>query len=180
MAKKLNSYILEDDIIRRMKRMIQETKDDGLERQFDFCADRKSNILLGRNRCIGKTCSVTSRKICKFGEDLVGSFHTHPIPFSEKPSSADIFNMMNEGLGCVGSATTNQIKCLIFKDGEQRKNYPYMKNVYNDIIKLENIEREITEGAEERPYLWPKISKQLDSLKVKNEIIDKYFSTQNL
>lgn len=163
-----------------MRYMIQKTKDDGLERQFDFCADRKTNILLDRNRCTGDTCSVTSRKICKFGEDLVGSFHTHPIPFSEKPSSGDIFNMMNEGLGCVGSATTDKIKCLIFKDGKQRRDYRYMKKVYDDIQKLEEKERDITKDAEKRPYTRLKISKQLDSLKDKDDIINKYFTTQNL
>jgi len=39
------------------------------------------------------------------------------------------------------------------------------------------MEIEITQDMLEKPELWPKISAQMDNLKEKDKVIDKYFKT---
>lgn len=174
MPAKLNSYILKDRTINSMKEMIQKTRDDKLERQFDLCLCKKTGTLFHMNECVGDICSVMSRKICVGGE-FKGSYHTHPKPFSEKPSTGDLLNILNEGMGCVGSAETNKIKCLIFN--ERNREYKYLSEAYNDIKEVDDIENDIVGDAAKKPELWPKIAKQVDSLKEKDEVIRKYFRT---
>lgn len=170
---KLNSYTLKDNTIDTMRNMIHDTKIDKLERQFDFCAQH-NNILSDMNRCIGDQCSVISRKVCVEGK-FTGTYHTHPSPFSEKPSSGDLLNIQSEGMGCVGSAKTNRIRCFIYKDGE--KGYEYYKGAHEDLRKVDEMEKEIVGDAIKKPELWPKIAKQIDALKEKDRVIHKYFKT---
>lgn len=177
MPTKLNSYILHDNTIDTMKEMISETKQDKLERQFDFCHNPKTNILIPENRCIGNVCSVTSRKTCIGTEKFIGTYHTHPEPFSEKPSSGDLFNIQGEGMGCVGSAFTNRIRCYIFKAKE--KDYEYIKEVNKDLEKIDDIEleieRKIIDKTGKTKESWQMIARKEDSLKEKDKVINKYF-----
>lgn len=175
MPKNLNSYILKDRTIKSMKEFIDKTKIDKLERQFDLCLCTKDNTLFHMNECTGNQCSVISRKICVGGE-FKGSYHTHPVPFSEKPSTGDLLNILYDGMGCIGSAKSDKIKCLMLKD-KYKEDYDNRKAAYEDIQKVDDIETEIARGMNKKPELWPEISKKLDNLKEKNIVIDKYFKT---
>lgn len=179
MSTKLDPYILPDSIINTMREMIRETKTDELERQFDLCA-QSNNILLETNRCTGNTCSVRSRKVCDVGQ-FIGTYHTHPFPFSEKPSSGDLLNIQHEGVGCIGSAKTDRIRCYKYKGYPfkgREKDYEYYKKAYEDLEKVDKIERSIaTPDTIKKPELWPKIARQLDYLKEKDMTIKKYFRT---
>ncbi len=175
MSKNLNSYILKDRTIKSMKEFIDKTKIDKLERQFDICLCKKDNTLFHMNECTGNQCSVTSRKICVGGE-FKGSYHTHPVPFSEKPSTGDLLNILYDGMGCIGSAKTDKIKCLLLKN-RYKENYNNRKAAYEKIHIVDDIENKITKDAIKKPELWPKLSKKLDNLKEKNDVINKYFKT---
>lgn len=169
--KKLNSFTLKDRTIKRMKNMIDQTKKDKKEREFDFCNCTKNNILFHMNECIGNECEVASRRICVEGE-FVGTYHTHPQPFSEKPSTGDLFNIMHEGMGCIGSAKTNMAKCYIF---DRSKGYDYIKEAYEQVQKAGIVEIDIVGESSKKQELWPEIARKLENLKEKNDVINKYF-----
>lgn len=171
--KKLNSFTLKNMTIEKMKEMINETKKDKKERQFDFCNCPRNNVLFHANECTGNECEVGSRQICVEGE-FVGSYHTHPQPFSEQPSTGDLFNIMRDSMGCIGSAKTNRIKCYIF---DRNKGYDYIKEAYGQVQKVDNIEIDIVGGYSKKPEVWPEIARKLENLKIKNDTINKYFRT---
>ena len=169
--KKLNSFTLKDRTIDKMKEMINETKKDKREREFDFCNCPKNNVLFHMNECTGTECDVSSRRICVEGE-FVGTYHTHPQPFSEQPSSGDLFNILHEGMGCIGSAKNNRIKCYFF---DRSKGYDKIKEAYEHVQKVDNIETDIVGESSKKPELWSGIARKLENLKEKNDIINKYF-----
>ncbi len=154
-----------------MREMISETKKDKKEREFDFCNSPHNNVLSHTNECTGTECEVSSRRICVEGE-FVGTYHTHPYPFSEQPSTGDLFNILHEGMGCIGSAKNNRIKCYFF---DRNKGYDYIKEANEQLQKVDNIENDIVGGYSKKPEFWPGIARKLENLKEKNDIINKYF-----
>jgi proteasome lid subunit RPN8/RPN11 len=173
MSKKINSFTLNDRTIERMKDMIDQTKKDKKEREFDLCNCTKNNVLFHMNECVGNECEVASRRICVEGE-FVGTYHTHPQPFSEQPSTGDLFNVLREGMGCIGSSKTDIIKCYLY---DRSKGYEKYKNTYEQLQKIDNIENDIVGESSKKPELWPEIARKLENLKEKNDVIDTYFRT---
>lgn len=107
---KLNSVVLQDNIIDRMKILLNQTKNDRLEHGFDVC--RKNNNLIIRNECRGTICSLDLPQKCDINEKLVGDYHTHPRGIA-KMSDTDMYDACQLDFSCIGSVLQNRIACYI-------------------------------------------------------------------
>jgi hypothetical protein len=116
MSKKLNSYILPDDVIEEMKNKMREGFSDEIEFGFSLCRNQNSNILKIGEMCTGSSCSVTIPPKCKGNDIYAGAFHTHPYE-SSRPSSGDVPIFYESGLGCIGGIENNkeEINCYTRK-----------------------------------------------------------------
>ena len=111
MVIKLNSYVLPEDVIIKMKLKIEETKQKNIELGFGLCRMKYVNTLKLGNECSGDKCSITQTPECPTGL-YVGGYHTHPEGAAE-PSIADLKNAYLNDVECVGSPEENAIRCFI-------------------------------------------------------------------
>lgn len=107
----VNSFILSDDIVNKMKGKIEETREKQIELGFGLCHIGKSNIIMPGGDCTGTECSLTEVRGCRVGS-YVGGYHTHPKT-GTKPSIADLLAAYDVGVECIGSVKENDIKCVI-------------------------------------------------------------------
>ncbi len=124
MSIKLNSFILPDNVIKKMKDDIGHSRIKNIEIGFNLCTENSNNKfsnnkLHDESYCVGEECSVDIPKGCKQGKH-VGLFHTHPGTDSE-PSIQDIANAYVIGINCIGSTKDNDIKCYIRKDKDYHR-----------------------------------------------------------
>jgi hypothetical protein len=105
--------------------------------------------------------------------NLLGLFIPILIHF-QKPSSGDLLNILREGMGCIGSAKNNKIRCYFF---DKNRGYNYYKETYDQIEKIGQFEGELSGwgSAKEKPELWLDISRKMDNNEEKAKIIQKYF-----
>lgn len=111
MSKKLNSFILSDSLIQKMKTGIEKAKTINKEAGFLLCSDNEE--LHDESQCIGTECELEMPLTCSKGRK-VGTFHTHTE--STDPSIMDIYDIYKFGIGCIGSTEQKKIKCHIRKD----------------------------------------------------------------
>ena len=122
MPTKLNSYILPDKVIQKMRSDIEDTKKIGLEIGFNLCTKDTTEELQDEKRCVGSSCSLIGWKPgCESKGKQVGIFHTHPmIPKRSKgdssPSMSDMIGAYQYGIMCIGGAGDNKIQCSVRKD----------------------------------------------------------------
>lgn len=110
MVVKLNSYLLPNILIDKMKTKIEETKNKKIELGFDLCRT-KTNILIAGDECTGTECVIEHKPKCIAGLHI-GGYHTHPKGGSG-PSIADLIGAYRNDVECVGSARDNDIKCYV-------------------------------------------------------------------
>lgn len=108
---KLNSYILPDPVIEKMKSKIRETKEKDIELGFGLCRLRNTNIIRTGDECTGTECELVYEKECPIGS-YVGVYHTHPHT-SSKPSIGDLETAYIDEVGCIGSVRDDNIKCFL-------------------------------------------------------------------
>ena len=113
MSTKLNSFILPDNVIQKMKKNVEYSKFENIEFGFNLCNQKGQQILHDENPCVGNECSIDIPKGCKEGEH-VGLFHTH-AGSSSKPSIQDILNAYKLSINCIGSTEEKDIKCYVRK-----------------------------------------------------------------
>jgi len=124
MPTKLNSYILPDKVIQKMRSHLEDSKKIGLEIGFNICTKDTTEELQDERYCVGSSCSLTGWKPgCESKGKHVGIFHTHPIvPKISKgdssPSMVDLIGAYRYGIMCIGGARDNKIQCSIRKDKE--------------------------------------------------------------
>jgi hypothetical protein len=113
--KKLNSFILPKDTIKKMEDLIESSLSNNKEMGFDLCKDN-NNELMGDSTRIGTGHEIKSTRICTKGK-YVGQFHTHPPSGggSSDLSFFDLANIYNDGMGCVGGTLDGLIFCDIRK-----------------------------------------------------------------
>ena len=107
----VNSFILPDDIVKKMKDKIGETKEKKIELGFGLCRIGKSNIIKSGGDCTGTECALTEPRECRVGS-YVGGYHTHPRT-GTKPSITDLIIAYDEGFECIGSVIENDVKCVV-------------------------------------------------------------------
>lgn len=111
MTTKLNSYILPENVIEKMKVKIAETKEKNIELGFGLCRLKFVNTLTPGSECVGNDCSIVQWPTCPVGL-YVGGYHTHPTG-GVQPSIADLRNAYINDIECVGSAKENAIRCFV-------------------------------------------------------------------
>ena len=116
MSKKINSFILQDDIISHMKDKITDTKKLGVELGFALCAEENSYIITKGSDCAGTRCSIKPG-VCNENQIQIGSYHTHPRTASTM-SITDMVTGCSKNMECIGSARFNNIICFIRKTDE--------------------------------------------------------------
>lgn len=112
MPTRLNSFMLPDSVIQKMKRKVEDSRIKDIEVGFNLCTENGN--LHDENPCTGTECAVDIPKGCTRGKH-VGLFHTHPHMNSE-PSIQDIANAYQIGINCIGSTEEKGIKCYVRKD----------------------------------------------------------------
>ncbi len=132
MSTKLNSFILPDILIKKMKDTVIHSRTKDIEIGFNLCTENGN--LHDENPCEGIECAVDIHKGCKKGE-YVGLFHTH-VSASSKPSIRDIVNTYQAGIGCIGSVEEKSIKCYIRKDKASKREG--LENIVAAMIRYEN------------------------------------------
>ena len=144
MSTQLNSFILPDEIVKKMKDKIRESRLKMREEGFSLCRSQNNNILKIGNECEGTKCKIERpSQTCKEKEDeYKGLFHTHPSG-NINPSIDDLYGMYRDGLGCIGSPKGDKIKCFIRKDpkidinilGRLQHAYDPLATVYHKLPK---------------------------------------------
>ena len=110
MVTTVNSFILSDDLVKKMRHKIEETREKKIELGFGLCRIGRSNIIRPGGDCAGTECALTEPRECKVGS-YIGGFHTHPRT-GTKPSIADLIIAYDEGVECIGSVIEDDIKCV--------------------------------------------------------------------
>ena len=116
MPKRLNSFILPDNVIQKMEDKIRESRLKEIELGFSLCKRPDSDTLKIGEQCTGGECSIALPERCEEKEDIyVTAYHTH---FNEnsRPSSQDLPIIYKKGLGCIGGISLEgkkEIKCYI-------------------------------------------------------------------
>lgn len=146
MSKRVNSFILSDDIISNMKDKIKETKKSKTELGFALCIDKNdsknkndSKIIIKGTECVGTKCSIKVGK-CKEDQIYIGNYHTHPRAHPTM-SITDMVTGCSEKIECIGSVPFNSIRCFIRKTEESQ--------CLNEINQFEEEEHKILEKGEE-------------------------------
>ena len=114
MSVKLNSFVLSDNIIKKMDIQLDKTRDIGIEHGFNLCKDN-DNIIV-KDECTGTTCEIKIMRECSDQEitPKVGDYHTHPRGTPEM-SIMDMKRACLFDFKCIGATTDNSIKCFIRK-----------------------------------------------------------------
>lgn len=112
MPKKLNSFILPDEVIKEMRIKLRESLLKEIELGFSLCRGQNSGILKVGEQCTGGECSVDIPSTCKGNDIYVGAYHTH-LHESSRPSSRDIPIIYDRGFACIGGFERykEEIKC---------------------------------------------------------------------
>jgi len=149
MSVKLNSFILPDNIIKKMEEQIEKTRNTKIEHGLNLC--KHNGNIIYKDECTGDTCEIRIKSECS-NQDItpkVGDFHTHPRG-SPKMSLADLKNACHHDFKCIGSID-NSIICFA------KKSVPYPEGcsieVENIIIGTEEISRETSMLKRERSML---------------------------
>ncbi len=109
---KLNSFVLSDNIIKKMDIQLDKTRYIGIEHGFNLCKDNDN--IIDKDECTGTTCEIKIMQECSNVTPKVGDFHTHPRGTPEM-SIMDMKSACLLDFKCIGAATDNSIKCFIRK-----------------------------------------------------------------
>lgn len=115
MLRNINSFVLSNNIIKKMKDKIGESKKKRLELGFNLCTKGETKELQDASHCIGTACEIEIKRTCEGKGNYVGKYHTHPTT-SSSPSIQDLAIAYKEGIICVGGSTDNKIKCYVRKE----------------------------------------------------------------
>lgn len=97
----LNSFILPDNVIKKMVDKLEESRRKKIELGSSLCKPPNSNFLKIGKECIGGECSIVLPEECEENDIYVTAYHTH-FNESSRPSSQDIPILYKRGLGCIG------------------------------------------------------------------------------
>lgn len=161
---KLNSYVLPEDVVEKMKLKIEETRQKKIELGFGLCRMKFVNTLKPGHECIGNECSIVQMPECPTGL-YIGGFHTHPSGVAE-PSIADLKNAYINDVECVGAPEEDAIRCFV------RLGYRKPEEEKHIISQFKEIEEPFPKVVEENQYQrWKN---------ARDEILNKHFQTVNV
>jgi hypothetical protein len=125
MSKKIDKFVVPDDIIRKMNEKIKESRSKKVEVGFALCTEKNKNVLKAGEQFLGGPHGEFSMikvpaKRCKDKDQYRGIFHTH-VDGMLRPSISDMYHMYEYGLGCIGTTIDNKIKCYVRKGPKTEK-----------------------------------------------------------
>ena len=180
MPKNLNSFILPDNVIQRMKVDIEDTKRLGVEIGFNLCTKDTSNELQDEKYCKGSSCKLTGWSPgCTSKGKHVGIFHTHTIVPKKSmgessPSMSDITTAYRYGVMCIGGAGDNKIACIIRKD--KTADPKIIKSIRADVEMYEKPFRHVFHITTRKGYE-KYLSKLRDLTYTREKLQEKLFNT---
>ena len=161
MTIKLNSYALPDEVVEKMMRKIEETKQKNVELGFGLCRMKFVNTLKPGHECAGNECSIVQMPECPTGL-YIGGYHTHPNGPAE-PSIADLRNAYINDVECVGSPEENAVRCFVRNGYRKPQEEKDITSVFKEV---------------EEPYPKTVDVEQYDRWKkARDEILNKHFQT---
>lgn len=163
MSKKLNSFILPDNIIQKMKNKIEEARIKDVEVGFNLCTE--DSKLHDEFHCTGSKCQITFPEKCIKGRKI-GIFHTHLE--SLEPSMTDIYHAYEFGINCIGNIEQKKIRCHVRKDKIVRE-----KNIQTIAYQITRFEEPLfTFESTER-----EIEKYQRYIRARNDLKKRYLDT---
>lgn len=105
MSKYLNSFIITDDIIKKMEEILKESRTKEIELGFSLCKRYDNNILKIGEHCVGGECSIALPERCEEKDDIyMGAYHTHfnDPKYPHYSTYQTIFGNWNNSLDLVG------------------------------------------------------------------------------
>lgn len=160
MTTNLNSFILPDSVIQKMKVKVEETKLKKVELGFGLCHPKRTNVLTAGEDCTGSQCALEPPRECDIGT-FIGGFHTHPRTGSDDPSISDLSIAYTHDVECIGSAIDDKIKCYL-KSGSK---------IPDEEERINKLSKEIEEPLGEKPT----IEEYEKWRNIRNDILNKYF-----
>lgn len=136
--KKVNSFILPDDVIKDMKNKIKYTRKQKIELGFALCKDRDTKTITKGTECVGTKCAIKVGK-CPEDKTYLGNYHTHPRSYASM-SIIDMMTGCTEEIECIGSVPYNSIRCFIRKTGKS--------SCFRSVAPFEDTEHKILESKE--------------------------------
>ena len=159
MVTKLNSYILSDNIIDKMKTKIEETREKKIELGFGLCRIKHIDTLKIGKECTGDLCTLKHITTCPVGL-YIGGYHTHPRG-TARPSITDLKSAYVNDVECIGSVTENVIRCFI------RAGHRNPENEKKIVAILKEVEEPLPKVVSKEEYeKWQN---------ARDETLDKYF-----
>lgn len=159
MATTLNSYVLPDHIIKKMREKIEESREKKIELGFGLCRLSHVSSLRVGDECVGDVCTLKRIASCPIGT-YVGGYHTHPRATAE-PSIADLKSAYIRDVECVGSVKEDAIKCYV------RIGHRKTDNERHIIKAEEEIEKPLPKWLSQKEYdIWKR---------TRDEILNKHF-----
>lgn len=147
MPKNINSFILPDKVIEKMKGQIEKTRDTKKEHGFWLCS-KPDNVIIDRRHCEGSKCDLTIEGVCEEDEQKIGIYHTHPR--NESRMSAIDMKVVCEAakekngeivpislISCIGSLN-NEINCFIKKKVQPEYNKKMALSCVEEAIECHN------------------------------------------
>ncbi len=114
MTTKLNSFILPDNVIEKMRDQLNKTIDTKEEYGFTLCTEHNRKTIIDRRHCKGNECKINISRECDKKEKFVGAYHTHPYNPSTM-SAGDMISSCKYDVNCIGGEGDNKIRCFIRK-----------------------------------------------------------------
>lgn len=175
MPKNIDSYILTDKVIEKMKGQIDKTRNSEIEHGFSLCS-KSDKTIIDRRHCEGGACHSIMDVGCEKNEELVGFYHTHPGPDSGM-SAGDMKAICERGkekngeiipmrfIACVGSSG-NKINCYIRKTFPPELDKKMAISCVEEAIKIHN-------------KIFIPLDKRAQELFIESNKIKEEFSAQN-
>lgn len=174
METKLNSYILKEELKKKMRDTLHNTQQTKVEMGFTLCS-KPDNIVRPRGYHIGSSHEIEiNPRSCEKDEKYLGGYHTHPDDDSHA-SARDLRYCGMVKMTCIGGYIDNKIRCYTWKHkqpspGERNK---IVDDIKKGIISPENLKYQqhfdclYTIGSlySEEMNIREKLDKELDKMK---------------
>lgn len=120
MTRKLNSYILTDELKEVMRKRLYETRDEKREKGFTLCS-KLNNVISARGDHKGDQNKIKiDPEVCYKDEKFLGGYHTH-LRGDSNPSITDLSHCGVHKIVCIGGVKDDEIKCQIWKQKQISK-----------------------------------------------------------
>ena len=173
METKLNSYILTEELKKKMIDTLHKTQQIKIEMGFTLCS-KSDNIIRSRGDRIGDSSEIEiSPRVCEKDEKFLGGYHTHPNVDSSA-SARDLRYCGMAKMMCIGGHADNKIRCYTWKHEQPspEERNKIVDDIKKGIISPENLKYQphfdclntIDSLYSKERYIIEKLDKDLDKM----------------